>query len=110
MMALQHTVAFGRVGLRYRLKRNFLAAVDRPGSNEVIAMTRICAGIASGTLVAAIALPMPVFIAAGALAQEIKLTRSATSGVQSLLVDERSWDANCKPLATSVTITSKPSN
>jgi hypothetical protein len=73
-------------------------------------MIEMCARTVAGALLAAIALPVPVFIGAGAFAQEIKLTRSAASGVQSLLVDERSWDAKCKPLATTVTITSKPSH
>jgi hypothetical protein len=64
----------------------------------------VCATTA-GTVVAASAL-----LGSGARAQEVKLTRSVASGAQSLLVDERSWDANCKPLATSVTITKQPSN
>jgi hypothetical protein len=72
-------------------------------------MLRISARGAMRTLIAAAALA-PLSIATGALAQEIKLTRSAASGVELLLVDERSWDANCKPLAASVTITSQPSN
>ena len=72
-------------------------------------MHRISARSAMRTLIAAAALA-PLFIATGALAQEIKLTRSAASGVELLLVEERSWDANCKPLATSITITSQPSN
>lgn len=72
-------------------------------------MLRISARSAMRTLIAATALA-PLSIATGALAQEIKLTRSAASGVELLLVNERSWDANCKPLATSITITSQPSN
>jgi hypothetical protein len=71
---------------------------------EKFARIVACAGMA-GTIVAASAL-----IVSGALAQEIRLTRSVASSAQSLLVDERSWDANCKPLATSVTITKQPSN
>ena len=73
-------------------------------------MVRISAGSAIRTFIAAIALLAPWLIGAAALAQEIRLTRPAASGVESPLVDERSWDANCKPLATSVTITSRPSN
>ena len=61
-------------------------------------------------LVVAIATVTALRLDAGALAQEIKLTRSAVSGVELLLVDERSWDANCKPLATAVTITTQPNN
>ena len=73
-------------------------------------MVRISAGSAIRTFIAAIALLAPLLIGAAALAQEIRLTRPAASGVESPLVDERSWDASCKPLATSVTITSQPSN
>jgi hypothetical protein len=65
---------------------------------------------AARILIAAMA-PLPALcIGAGALAQEIKLTRAADSGIESLLVNERSWDANCKPLTTSITITTPPSN
>jgi hypothetical protein len=87
-----------------------LATADRGTANEVIAMVRISAGSAIRTLIPAIALLAPLVIGADALAQEIRLTRSAASGVASLLVDERSWDPNCKPLTTSVTITSQPSD
>jgi hypothetical protein len=73
-------------------------------------MIRISARSAIRALIAAAPLAVALLIATGALAQEIKLTRSAASGIEMLLVDERSWDANCKPLATSVTIISQPSN
>jgi type II secretory pathway pseudopilin PulG len=73
-------------------------------------MVATSAGIAIRTVMGGIALLAPSFIGAGARAQEIKLTRSAASGIESLLVDERSWDASCKPLATAVTITNQPSN
>ena len=73
-------------------------------------MVRISAGSAIRTLIPATALLAPSSIGAGAFAQEIKLTRPAQSGIESLLANERSWDRNCKPLATSVTITSQPSN
>jgi hypothetical protein len=45
-----------------------------------------------------------------AVAQEIKLTRSAPSGIETLLVDERSWDSHCRPLATSIKVINQPSN
>lgn len=67
------------------------------------------ARIAIGAVVSGILLLTPS-LGAVALAQEIKLTRSASSGIESLLVDERSWDVHCKPLTTSITITSQPSN
>ena len=73
-------------------------------------MVQISAGSVIRTFIAAIALLAPLLIGAAALAQEIRLTRPAASGVESLLVDERSWDPNCKALTTSVTITSRPSN
>src|SRR5712691_12792442 len=73
-------------------------------------MVRISAGSAVCILAAAIASPALVLIASDALAREIRLTRPAQSVVESLLVDERSWDAKCKPLGASITITSQPSN
>jgi hypothetical protein len=73
-------------------------------------MVQISAGSAIRTFVPAIALLAALYIGTSALAQEIKLTRPAQSGVELLLANERSWDRNCKPLATSVTITSQPSN
>jgi len=85
---------------------SLLAAADRRKANKVIAMVQLAAGIVIRAIVPAIA----IFTATSALAQEIKLTRSAESGVEALLVDERSWDASCKPLPTSVTITSQPGN
>ena len=66
--------------------------------------------VAVHVLIAAMA-PLPALcVGARALAQEIKLTRSADSGIESLLVNERAWDADCKPLTTSVTITTPPTN
>jgi len=76
----------------------------------MIAMMQLSAEIALRRFIAASALLGSLSIGTGALAQEIKLTRSAASGIESLLVDERSWNAQCKPLATSVTITSEPNN
>jgi len=73
-------------------------------------MAQVSAGSVIRTFVPAIALLAALLIGTGAPAQEIKLTRPAQSGVKSLLANERSWDRNCKPLATSVTITSRPSN
>jgi hypothetical protein len=73
-------------------------------------MVRISSGSAICVLAAAIASPALVLIASGALAQEIRLTRPVQSGIESLLVDERSWDAKCKPLGASITITNQPIN
>jgi len=67
---------------------SLLAAADRRKANKVIAMVQLAAGIVIRAIVPAIA----IFTATSALAQEIKLTRSAESGVEALLVDERSWD------------------
>src|SRR5262245_16614129 len=41
---------------------------------------------------------------------ELKLTRSANSGVDSLISQERAWDRNCNPIAVTVTITKNPAN
>jgi hypothetical protein len=73
-------------------------------------MVQISTGSTIRTFIPAITLLAAWCIGTGALAQEIKLTRPAQSGVESLLANERSWDRNCRPLATSVTITSQPSN
>lgn len=51
-----------------------------------------------------------VLTAWGALAQEIRLTRPVQSGVESLLVDERAWNAKCKPVSASITITNQPTS
>jgi hypothetical protein len=87
-----------------------LATADRRTADEGIVMVQISAGRVIRTLTPAIALLAALHIGTGALAQEIKLTRPAQSGVESLLANERSWDRNCNALATSVTITSRPSN
>ena len=73
-------------------------------------MIRISSGSAICILAAAIASPAFVLIASDARAQEIRLTRPVQSGIESLLVDERSWDAKCKPLGASITITNPPIN
>jgi hypothetical protein len=78
--------------------------------DEVIAMMRISAGSAPRVLTAAIASPALVLIASAASAQEIRLTRPVPSGAESVLVDERAWNAKCKPLGASITITSQPIN
>jgi hypothetical protein len=79
--------------------------------DEVIAMIlRISAGSALRVLTAAIASPALVLIASGASAQEIRLTRPVQSGAESVLVGERAWNAKCKPLGASITITSQPTN
>jgi hypothetical protein len=79
-------------------------------ADEVIAMIRISAGNAVRILTAAIASPALVLIASGASAQEIRLTRPVQSGAEAILVDERAWNAKCKPLGASITITSQPIN
>ncbi len=45
-----------------------------------------------------------------ALAQELKLTRSAVSGADSLLAYEHAWDRNCNAQETKITITKKPAH
>jgi hypothetical protein len=46
-----------------------------------------------------------------AFADELKLARSAKSGVESLIAHERLWDRrNCEALPTTVTITRTPTN
>ncbi len=45
-----------------------------------------------------------------ALGEELKVTRTADSGVESLIAHERSWDRNCNPRQSAVTITSKPTS
>jgi hypothetical protein len=59
----------------------------------------------------AVAVAASVLCARHALAQEeLKLTRTATSGADSLLAYERAWDKNCHALATKITITKKPAH
>jgi hypothetical protein len=45
-----------------------------------------------------------------ALAQDIKLTRTVKSGVEALIGHERSWDRDCQPRPSRVTITASPAN
>jgi hypothetical protein len=78
-----------------------------PAADEWRTVLPTAKRIAAPILTAAV---LPFCLGAAAFAQEIKLTRSADSGIESLLVDERSWDAKCKPLTTSITITSPPTN
>ncbi len=47
---------------------------------------------------------------ATAVAKDLKLTRNATSGVESRIAYERAWDRNCKALPTSVSLTQQPKN
>src|ERR1051326_5150858 len=101
------TTARWRDPARCRARANDLQAAELREREEIVVIEKfarivVCAGMA-GTVVAASAL-----IVSGALAQEIRLTRSVASSAQSLLVDERSWDANCKPLAPSVPNTKQP--
>jgi len=70
-------------------------------------MIRIFAESAVCILAPAFALVLTV---SGALAQEIRLARPVESGVESLLVDERAWNAKCKPITASITITNQPIN
>src|SRR5262249_40202397 len=76
-------------------------------ADKVIAMILISAESAIRILAAASAL---VLTASGVLAQEIRLTRPVQSGVESLLVDERAWNAKCKPVNASIMITNQPIN
>ena len=48
--------------------------------------------------------------AALALAQELTLTRSAESGVDTRIAHERAWDRSCNALAVKVSITKNPVN
>src|SRR2546427_10234611 len=68
------------------------AACSRPPIDERltrgIAMVRISAGSAIRTFIPAIALLAPLLIGASALAQELRLTRTAASGVESPHVDD----------------------
>jgi hypothetical protein len=43
-----------------------------------------------------------------ALGQELTVTRTVESGVESLIAHERSWGRNCKAQQSTVTIKSKP--
>ena len=43
-------------------------------------------------------------------AESLNLTRSAKSGLESLIVEERLWDRNCNALPVTVTITKIPAN
>jgi hypothetical protein len=45
-----------------------------------------------------------------AAAQELKLTRTAVSGVDSLLAHEHAWDRNCNALETKITFTRMPAH
>jgi hypothetical protein len=53
---------------------------------------------------------MTVICADAALGEELKLTRSAKSGVESGIAYSRSWDRNCNALPNTVTITKQPMN
>jgi Bacterial Ig domain len=48
--------------------------------------------------------------AALALAQELKLTRAAESGVDTRIAHERAWDRSCVSLPVTVSITKNPVN
>src|SRR5260370_41465374 len=76
-----------RSGCRTR-SRSWLATADRRTADEGMVMVQICAGRVIRTLTPAIALLAALHIGTGALAQEIKLTRPAQSGVESLLANE----------------------
>jgi hypothetical protein len=43
-------------------------------------------------------------------AQEVKLARTAVSGMDSLLAHEHAWDRNCNALETKITFTKKPAH
>src|SRR5665647_1721809 len=45
-----------------------------------------------------------------ACAQELTLTRSAESGVDTRIAHERAWDRSCNALAVTVSITKNPVN
>ena len=63
------------------------------------------------TLVVSLACATAALIWAGpAAAQTLTLTRSAQSGVESTIAQERGWDRNCNTVAVTVTITKNPSN
>ena len=63
------------------------------------------------TLVVALAcLIASLMGAASALAQELKLTRSAESGVDTRIAHERAWDRSCVSLPVTVSITKNPVN
>ena len=51
-----------------------------------------------------------MFAASVAHASDLTLTRTARSGVPSLIGQERSWDRSCQPLASQVTITQQPAH
>jgi hypothetical protein len=48
--------------------------------------------------------------AAPAAAQTLELTRSARSGAESTIAQERAWDRNCNATPVTVTVTKNPSN
>lgn len=61
----------------------------------------------------AVALVCPIALLIGAepsFAENLNLTRSAKSGLESLIVEERLWDRNCNALPVTVTITKNPAN
>ena len=43
-------------------------------------------------------------------AKDLKLTRNATSGVDSRIAYERAWDRNCRALPTKVSVMQQPKN
>jgi hypothetical protein len=71
--------------------------------------------VATGAEMRTLAVSLACLIAslmgvASACAQELKLTRPAESGVDSLIAHERAWDRNCNALPVKVSITKNPVN
>lgn len=63
------------------------------------------------TLVVALACLIASLLGAAlALAQELKLTRSAESGVDTRIAHERAWDRSCVSFPVTVSITKNPVN
>ena len=46
----------------------------------------------------------------GSYGRDLVVTRTAKSGVDSLIAYERGWDRNCQPTGSSVTFTSQPAH
>jgi hypothetical protein len=55
-------------------------------------------------------IPASLIWIAPAAGQTLNLTRSAKSGVDSTIAQERAWDRNCNATAVTVTITKNPAN
>ena len=57
-----------------------------------------------------LALTASVALSIAAAAKDLKLTRNATSGVESRIAYERAWDRNCRALPSKVSVTQQPKN